>query len=72
MRFKNVVLCDSTSCGAILRIGGPEPALCVQVEEDRAGEYFICPRCGSRTNLGTGEGDASRARQERAQRPMRS
>jgi hypothetical protein len=44
----------------------------VQVEEDRAGEYFICPRCGSRTNLGTGEGDASRARQERAQRPMRS
>jgi hypothetical protein len=71
MRLKNVVLCDSASCGAILRIGGPEPALSVNLEEDVAGLYFVCPRCRARTYLDPVEGTFA-PRRKAASRPLRS
>jgi hypothetical protein len=71
VRFKNVVLCDSPSCGAILRINGHEPALSVQIEEDRTGEYFVCPRCRVRTYLDPGSGTPA-ARTGGPHRPLRA
>jgi hypothetical protein len=71
VRFKNVVLCDSPSCGAILRINGHVPALSVQIEEDRSGEYFVCPRCGVRTYLALPQ-EASATTRQSMQPPLRS
>jgi hypothetical protein len=46
-----IVLCSHESCGAVLRVAATDTALTAVLLADRAGRYFICPRCFRRTDV---------------------
>jgi hypothetical protein len=54
-----IVLCSHQSCGAVLRVAAADTALTAVLLADRAGRYFICPRCFRRTDLSPSSAAAS-------------
>ena len=49
MHFKDVVICDSAPCGAILRISERPGPISVPLQTSPLGTFVLCPRCGTMT-----------------------
>jgi hypothetical protein len=49
MHFRDVVICDSAPCGAILRISDRPGPICVPLQASPRGTFVVCPRCGTTT-----------------------
>jgi hypothetical protein len=56
MRLSDVVLCDSPTCGAILRLDTGAGPISVAPQRDQFGSFFTCPRCHQRTMLAPADG----------------
>ena len=49
MHFKDVVICDSAPCGAVLRISDQPGPISVPLQASPLGTFVLCPRCGTTT-----------------------
>jgi hypothetical protein len=54
MHFRDVVICDNPSCGAILRISGEPGPISVPLRTGSFGTFIVCPRCEQTTAIEAG------------------
>jgi hypothetical protein len=54
MHFRDVVICDNPSCGAILRISNDDGPISVPLRTGNFGTFIVCPRCDQTTAIEAG------------------
>lgn len=49
VHFRDVVICDNSRCGAILRISDRPGPITVALQQGAFGTFIVCPRCAEST-----------------------
>jgi hypothetical protein len=49
VHFRDVVICDNSRCGAILRISDRPGPIAVVLHQGPFGTFIVCPRCEQST-----------------------
>ena len=69
MNFRDVVICDNPTCGAILRISDKPGPIAVSLRRGPFGSFVLCPRCAHSTLIDIGTDVPAAAAATRAHQP---